>query len=307
MKRITFVFTAILFAFSLASCKKECSNTIKTTMFSQYDFTKQIVGDKISVDLIIPPGDEIHGFDPSGKIVAEIMDSKLFIFTSEKIEPWAAKINKKNGHTLNLGKTLGVKDECHSHHGHGHGHDHDHHHHFWTNPETAIKMIKAILNEIISIDKENKDFYTNNANQYIEKIKTTATNFKEYLKTKTTKEIYYAGHDAMGDFSEYFGLKITNLVPDFKPDGDPSSKQYKELIDKMVENKATTLFVEELAEKKVSDTIVNEIKKQNNSQEVKVYELHGYHNITKEQYNKGITYLDLLNQNIENIKKSLND
>ena len=84
-----FMLTAIV---SLTACagKKESTNekklTIVTTLFPDYDFARQIAGDKAEVKLLLSPGVEAHDYDPSPADIISINKADLFIYTGEYME-----------------------------------------------------------------------------------------------------------------------------------------------------------------------------------------------------------------------------
>ena len=67
----------------LSSCGEEEKDdgTLKivATLFPQYDFAKNIAGDKAKVELLLPPGADSHSFDPSMKDILKMSDADLFI------------------------------------------------------------------------------------------------------------------------------------------------------------------------------------------------------------------------------------
>ena len=91
----------LLFLSSLSSCiasevDAEDSGGLKivATLFPQYDFARQIAGDKANITLLLPPGTESHGFDPKPGDMHEIYKADLFIYTGAVMEPWAGIIIK---------------------------------------------------------------------------------------------------------------------------------------------------------------------------------------------------------------------
>jgi zinc transport system substrate-binding protein len=125
----------------------------------------------------------------------------------------------------------------------------------------------------------------------------------EYFETVSTNLIYFAGHNAMDFFSERFHIEIQALTDSFQPDADITSAQLEEMLNGIKTNQIKYLFVEELKEPKVANTLKTELAKEN--YEITILELHGYHNVTREQLNDGLTYLDLMNQNFNNLKLAL--
>ena len=77
----------------LCGCSTSVQNTddrpyVMTTIFSSYDFARQIAGDKVNVNLLLPPGSEAHSFEPSPKDIINIQNADLFIYTGGKSDSW---------------------------------------------------------------------------------------------------------------------------------------------------------------------------------------------------------------------------
>ncbi|HLR36157.1 MAG TPA: zinc ABC transporter substrate-binding protein, partial [Tissierellales bacterium] len=60
---------------------------IITTLFPQYDFTREIVKDKGEIDLLLPPGVEAHSYEPTPQDISKIKKADVFIYTGEYMEP----------------------------------------------------------------------------------------------------------------------------------------------------------------------------------------------------------------------------
>ena len=65
---------------------------IVTTIFPYYDFAKNIVGDKVNVNLLLSPGSEPHHFEPSPSQMVDIENCDLFIYTGGESDEWAESI-----------------------------------------------------------------------------------------------------------------------------------------------------------------------------------------------------------------------
>lgn len=318
MKKIACLTLLFSFALFLASCTHDKKADIVTTMFPQYDFARQIVGDKMTVSLLIPPGAEIHDYEATSKDMVAIKSAKLFIFTSLEIDTWIKDPNKMGGNdtiVLNLSESFTLEEHHHEDHEHtsltntlddDHDHDHDHNIHFWTDPTTAIQLIEAILAKIIEIDPSNQAYYEDNAHAYIHEIEELHHEIDLFLMSETYlhSTIYFAGHNAMEAFGERYHLEIVSLFEGFKPDADLTSAELIAFVSEVINAGVKVLFIEELVEPKAANRIVTELAKE--GYVLTLLELHGYHNITRAQMEDGVSYLDLLNQNFLNIKEALN-
>ena len=119
---------------------------VVTTIFPQYDFARQIAGDRADVYMLLKPGEEIHSYEPTPQDIKMIQNSDLFIYTGGENDVWVdnilASLGEENGgphavRLLDLVETYeeesleGMMPEKGEHdHGHGAGEeadeDHDH-------------------------------------------------------------------------------------------------------------------------------------------------------------------------------------
>ena len=274
MKKIAFPTLVILM---LTACSPTTSKVdITTSMFIHYDFARQIIGDKLTQELIIPPAVEVHSFAITPKKMATISNSKIFFYTNEHIEPWAADLNLSNTKIVNIEEEIEAYIGLHD--PESTSEQHNHSSHFWTSPENNLHEIEILKDSLISIDEDNRDYYEQNANDYCEQIMTESNKFKTYLSNIDNKEIFLVGHNAMSDFAHYFDLTITSLVDDIKPDHDVTPNELARLVDAISASGANYIFTEELANSNFADAIKRELKEQKN-RDIEILELHGYHKI----------------------------
>jgi zinc transport system substrate-binding protein len=315
MKKFAVFILFLLSAISLASCNStQNSPDIVATMFTHYDFAKQIAGDKLDVALLVPLGTDIHSFEASSKDMVDINQSKLFLFTSLEIDQWIkdpATIAGEDTIVLNMSEsfeyeehnhlslsTLPIEDE--------HDHDHDEDLHYWVDPLNALQMIDYILDHIIEIDPENQTYYENNANTYKDEINALHLEIDSVLSVEPYKEstIYFAGHNALGAFAERYHMHIESLFSEFKPDDDLTSSEII-AFSNLVKNAGTHyLFVEALIEPKAANAIKESLESID-QYDLNLLTLHTYHNLNQEDWEANVTYKDLLQRNFDHIKIAL--
>lgn len=321
MKRFLLVLLIGLASLSLSACRDDKSADIVTTMFPQYDFARQIVGDKMTVSLLTSPGVDIHSYEASSRDMAAIQNAKLFIFTSLEIEPWLnnlANIGGADTVVLNLSQSFIVKDhdhdDDHEHTNTGHSialsgddDDHDDDLHYWTDPTTTIQLIEVILASIIAIDPDNAQTYEANAHAYIHEIEDLHEALEDFLLDyeREGSTIFFAGHNAMKAFAERYHLNIVSLFEDFVPDADLTSAQLIQFTEAVRTAGVRYLFIEELVEPKAAMAIVTELTKDGYTLEL--LELHGYHNVTREDFESGVSYADLMARNLAHLIIALSE
>ena len=312
MKKPFTLFFILIFTIVLASCGAKEYPDIIATMFPQYDFAKQIAGDDFKVSLLVPPGTEIHEYEVTSQDMVKIKKSKLFIFTSLEIDNWIGDVNTIGGDdtiVMNLSEhytrvpltyaepiLIPLDEEA----------IHANTLHFWTDPANAVQLIEAILEQMITLDPSKEDEMRVRAQNYISQINESSNDFTDFMDEGSGmflgSILYFAGHNALGSFGQRYGLNIISLFEDFKPDADLTSNELI-IFTNLVKNAGTHfLFIEELVEPKAARAIQLELSVK---YQLNLLELHGYHNVSVEDFEQGVSYKDLLDRNITNIKQVL--
>ena len=297
-------------AFLLATTTAFSNITVTTTIYPLYSITKEVGADKINLQNLIPFGVEAHGFDPTPADMAKLSKSDIFITSSDSMEPWKDKIVKSlkiEDKVFDMSKHVKlrtIKKQEHEHHkdekGHKHKHDHEHEGidpHYWVSLNNYILMTEAITKLFIEKDSANKDFYIQNSNNYLEKIKTLKEKFDSSMATCTNKKIL-VNHDAFGYFADDYEVKQYS-ISGMSPEDKPSAKQISELINLVKNEKINTVFFEEFASPKVAQTIAK-------AANVKIDTLRPAENISKEENKKGFGYLQIMEENLEKLKFAMN-
>jgi zinc transport system substrate-binding protein len=103
---------------------------VVTTLFPQYDFVKNIGGERVELTLLLPPGAEPHSYEPTPRDILNIQRADVFIYTGEQMEPWAHRVlaGVKKDSLVVVDTSTGIElMEGHDHdHADDHDHDHDH-------------------------------------------------------------------------------------------------------------------------------------------------------------------------------------
>lgn len=280
----------------------EAKLSIIASLFPQYDFARQIVGDKGQVTLILPPGIEPHSFEPTPQDMVKLYASDLFLYTGDIMEPWAGRlVGDYKGVLVDLSQNI----DLHETHEDDHDHEHEDSHedslldpHFWTDPLYAVVMVESIRDALVSTDPENASSYEANAQDLIDDLMDLHSNIKKVVENSDSDTIISGGHFAFGYFVERYDLHHMSPYEGFSPDAEPTPRKLAELIEVIRETDAAAIFYEELVDPKVAKVISDEAN-------VEMLLLHGAHNVTKEELESGKTYIDFMYENLERLKVGL--
>jgi zinc transport system substrate-binding protein len=284
---------------------------VVTTLFPLYDFARTIGGDKVDVSLIIPPGVEAHSFEPKPEDAARVTKTDLFVFTNEYMEPWAVKfvqglnagnvslVDSSKGVTfLKAGKVEDGEDE---HDGHN---DKEHHHHgggmdphIWLDFTNAQVMVDNIASAMSTRDQVNRNYYQANATAYKAELKKLDAEYLKGLSSCTKKVFLHGGHYAFGYLANHYGLHYESASA-VNADAEPTPAKLIALIKQVKAMGLKYVFSEELLSPRVSEMIAKETG-------TSVLLLHGAHNISKEDFDHGVTYISLMKSNLVNLRTGL--
>ncbi len=180
--------------------------------------------------------------------------------------------------------------------------EHRHHHdgvdpHIWLDFENAKIIAKNIADALEIADPQNAQFYQNNLKDYEEKLAALDEDYKSTLSTCKTKTIIYGGHYAFGYLAKRYGLEYV-AAQGFSPDAEPTAKDLISLTEQIKKENISYIFYEELASPKIAETLSRETN-------TKMLLLNGAHNLTKEDYENGATFISIMEKNLENLSIGL--
>ena len=313
-KKLLMLFTLPIMIVTLISCVSSTKYDVIATLYPQYDMARYISGDELSVKLILPYGTSPHDFEPTSNEMKMIEDASLILLTSYELEPWLVDVGHDN--KADLEELIGTEYTDHDDHDgddqddhDGDDHDDHHHHdhadiHYWTRPDAMIAMVTVIAEELVHLSPENEGLFMVRKEEYIEKINSFSEELNEFLHDyeDTNIKLFMAGHNAMGEFAEYYGFEIVSLYPDFIPDAELTSRELSNFIDLIKENNILSLFLEPLFEvapvaaETISSTLASE------GYTLEFLELSQFHNISASEASENMTLFEIYRNNIENIK-----
>ena len=342
-KRIILLCLTVMVVFAACSCGigkyddlDEDKLLIVTTLFPQYDFAKQVAGDKAEVVLLLAPGVEAHDFEPTPSDIILINKADLFIYTGDEMEPWVATILESidnpdlNVLDVSQGIELICEEENHEHNHvhedeeeesdeHDHeeaeehedeniifgesGHEeHDHSHsadpHIWTSPVNAMKMVENVTDALVELDGANEELYRQNCQEYISQLEDIDSELREIVGHSESHTIYFGGRFAMSYFAHEYGLNYAAAFDSCQAESEPSARLIVKIIEKMREENVKYVFYEEMTDPKAARIIAEEI-------DGEILLLHSCHNVSKAEMEAGATYISLMKQNVENLRKAL--
>ncbi|MGN0622229.1 MAG: metal ABC transporter substrate-binding protein [Porcipelethomonas sp.] len=292
----------------LTGCTDQTDNgqlKIVTTIFPQYDFAKHIAGENASVTMLITPGSESHTYEPTPSDIAKIQQADLFIYNGGESEVWVDEIlesvGKEDLNTLRLMDYVDLteEDEAEYESSDEHEHDHEYDEHIFTSLKNSEILLNTICDELCSIDDKNKNTYTENTENYCNEISELDAMFTDMINSAERKTVVFGDRFPFRYFADDYGLECYAAFSGCSSETEASSATVSELI-KIVKNENIPIvFYIEFSNQKTAEKIAQACS-------VKTGLLHSCHNISKEDLDNNVSYVDIMKSNYNILSEALN-
>ncbi len=303
---------AMVMLLSAAGCSSEETGQsvgeekleIVASLFPQYDFARTVAGQRAEVTLLLPAGMESHSYDPTPADMAGIYSCDLFIYTGEYMEPWAAELSKGLVEEQVLDVSTGI--ELSGTHEHMHTDTQDGEEpteipdpHIWTCPLNAVIMVENIRDALIRIDPDGEEEYTENADGLIEDLNGLDAELREVVENGERRTLVFGGRFAFHYLAEEYGLECYSAYDSCTAETEPSAAAVAEVTEIVRRDEIPVVYYEEFANPQVAEAIADETG-------AELLMLHSCHNLSQEERDAGKSYLSIMEQNVENIRRGLN-
>ena len=310
--------------------------------YAAYDFARAVAGEQADITMLLQPGAEAHSYEPTPQDIITIQKSSVLIYTGGESDVWVDEVLKSvNMDNIAIVRMIdcvtpyeeelveGMQEVDHEHaedgetqEDHEHvedgetqeDHEHvedgetqeDHEHiqeaewdeHVWTSPINAAKISRVLADTFAQKDSENADLYQRNFTEYEGKLNELDQAFCAVTANASDNLIVFGDRFPLRYFVEEYGISYRAAFPGCASDAEPSAATIAYLIDLVKENEIPVVFKIELSNGKVAQAIAD-------ATGAKVETFYACHNVTRDDFSKGVTYLDYMWKNVDVLKEAL--
>ncbi len=315
--------------------KTEKNNKVKvvTTIFPEYDWTREIIGDTNSAELtlLLGNGVDLHSYQPSIQDIAKISTADIFIYVGGESDGWVKDALKnaknKNMKVINLLETLGDKvkaeevkegmqaeeEEEHEHHHHDEAEEHHHHHHdddedeieydehVWLSLRNAKILSAEIAAALCEKDAANAATYKANLANYSARLDALDVKYAAAVKAAGKKTILFGDRFPFRYLVDDYGLDYYAAFVGCSAETEASFETVIFLAKKVDELVLNSVLIIESGDGKIARTIIQNTKKKN----AKVLTLDSIQSTTAKQAASGTTYLSIMEANLAILSEAL--
>lgn len=305
---------------------------IVCTIFPQYDWTRQILGDladEADLVLLMKNGADMHSYQPTVWDMAAVSDADLFIYVGGTSDFWveAALANAKNPNlkALNLLEVLeasvleeehveGMQEERgHDHdeashgearreeeHGHEDGPEYDEH--IWLSLENAIRSCEAITEALCELDGGHRARYEQNQAAYVEQLEALDREYRQVTEQADCPVLLFGDRFPFRYLTEDYGLAYYAAFAGCSAETEASFGTITFLADKAAELELPVVLSIDGSDQRIARTIAGNTR---SAREPEVRMLDSMQSVSEEDMRNGENYLSIMEKNLEVLKEAL--
>ncbi|MBP3370308.1 MAG: zinc ABC transporter substrate-binding protein [Clostridia bacterium] len=322
--RALLICLAVSFLVCLCSCaEREDDEKIKIvcTLFPQYDWLRNIIGENDSVELVllVKNGTDIHSYQPTAADIMEISDCDMIVYLGEEVETWVGEaldradnaeirrieLTECDGVTL---RNISAGSEGHSHEDHGHGADDGHDHgaldeHVWLSLRNAMAICRDLCDAVCELDADGADEYKSNTAEYVENLSELDREYECAVSSVPESERFMLFCDRFPFvyLLEDYGVEYSAAFEGCTTDVDADFATVLRLIEELDAHGLEYVTVGESADLSLANTVISSSKAENG----RVIVMNSMQAISSRQISEGIDYLSVMRENLDALELAL--
>ena len=290
---------------------------IVTTIFPEYDWTRAVLGEReadVELTMLLDNGTDLHSFQPAVKDIMKVSGCDLLIYVGGESDEWIEDALKsaqnKDMKTINLMEVLAdsIKEEetvegmQENEHGHEHEDEKEYDEHVWTSLRNASAVCDAIAETLEEMDPENKDVYASNVAAYQQKLSNLDTEYQNTVDSARQNTLLFADRFAFRYLVDDYGLNYYAAFSGCSAESEASFKTMTFLAGKLDELGLKTVLTIEKSDDRIAQTVIENTE----TKDQKILELNSMQSITSDEIADGVTYLSVMEDNLDVLKEALN-
>ena len=321
LKWIGVAIASILVPFC-AACDGPINNgkkSIVTTIFPEYDWVMNILGDKkddMNVRMLLDGGIDLHSYQPSAKDIVDISTCDLFIYVGGESDKWVDDVLKqaknKNMITINLLETLGdaakeeelvegMEGEEEEEEEGEEEEEKEYDEHVWLSLKNAQLFVNTISESIGQIDQENANYYKANADTYTANLKDLDEKYAKAVADGTQDTLLFADRFPFRYLVEDYSLKYYAAFIGCSAETEASFKTIAFLAEKVDELNLKVILKIESSDGAIANTVKNATQNKNQT----ILTMDSIQSATSREYKNGRNYLSIMTSNLDVLKEAV--
>lgn len=298
---------------------------IVTTIFPEYDWTREILGDqseRAEVTMLLDNGVDLHSYQPTADDLIKIAECDLFIYVGGESDGWVesalASTSNPDRAVINLIDTLGdsvkleevVEGMQETEHDHEEDEDHAHDadeqeaetdEHVWLSLRNAQAVCQKIAEKLGEIDPEHEQAYTDNALAYIDQLAALDAKYQAAVDAANKKTLIFGDRFPFRYLTEDYGLNYYAAFVGCSAETEASFETIRFLAEKTDALGLSHVLTIENPNHKIAETVVANTSGKNQQ----VLSMDSMQSVTSKDVAAGATYLSIMEHNLDVLTQAL--
>ena len=298
---------------------------IVTTIFPEYDWTREILGDqseRTEVTMLLDNGVDLHSYQPTADDLIKIAECDLFIYVGGESDGWVesalASTSNPDRAVINLIDTLGdsvkleevVEGMQETEHDHEEDEDHAHDadeqeaetdEHVWLSLGNAQAVCQKIAEKLGEIDPEHEQAYTQNALAYIDQLAALDAKYQAAVDAANNKTLVFGDRFPFRYLTEDYGLNYYAAFVGCSAETEASFETIRFLAEKTDALGLSHVLTIENPKHKIAETVVANTSDKNQQ----VLSMDSMQSVTSKDVAAGATYLSIMEHNLDVLTQAL--
>ncbi len=211
---------------------------VVTTLTVLADLIQQAGGDKVQVKALVPPGGEVHTYQPTPDDIKSVAQAKIVFYNGAHLEEWIDKTirsaGKPNLPIVVLSEGLPLIKES----------GNDPNPHLWLDVANAKAYVEKIRDGLSKMDGANAGYYADRAKSYLAQLDELDKWIQAEVATipKARRKLV-TFHDAFPYFAERYGFSLHGVLV-ASPGKEPSARDLTALARRIKQERVPAVFAE---------------------------------------------------------------
>ena len=305
---------------SVNNTTSENKISVVTTIFPEYDWVREIVGDNdnVEITMLLDNGVDLHNYQPTAEDIMKIATCDVFVYVGGESDEWVedalSEATNKDMQVVNLLESLGesvkeeevvegmMAEEEEAEAEEGEEEEVAYDEHVWLSLKNAQVLVDAIEQAIATVDADNADTYAANASAYIDELAALDEKYQATIDAASVKTVLFGDRFPFRYLVDDYGLDYYAAFVGCSAETEASFETVTFLAGKVDELNLNTVFTIENSDQKIAKTIIENTA----AKDAQILTLDSLQSTTMDDVNAGVTYLSVMEGNLDILSQGLN-
>ena len=315
MKKYICIIAAAILLLTSCNIKKadkadDASLSVVATIFPEYDWVREILGDNpsgVRLRMLSDSGVDMHSYQPSPADILDISDCDIFIYVGGESDKWVDDVLKTpENENMTVIKLLDIMGDNAKTEEYVEGMEHDeeetgYDEHVWLSLKNSVIFCDAIADALIAADPSNADTYTENAASYTEKLRLLDDQYEKVVSEANVKTLLFGDRFPFRYMTDDYAIKYYAAFAGCEAETEASFETITFLANKMDELSLSSIMTLENSDQRIARTIIENTHDKNQD----ILELDSMQSTTTAAAEGGASYLAIMQSNLDVLQKAL--